>query len=77
MAAAESHVRERWGIDRIDIHVMEHHVALMDWYRRLGYVSTGERKPFTDNSGTVLATLIEMRKALDYRRGASSIRRTI
>jgi ribosomal protein S18 acetylase RimI-like enzyme len=62
MAAAESHVRERWGIDRVDIHVMEHHGALMAWYQRLGYTSTGERKPFTDGSGAVVATLVGMRK---------------
>ena len=64
MAAAESHVRDRWGIARVDIHVMDHHDALMEWYRRLGYASTGERKPFADGSGTVVATLVGMRKAL-------------
>lgn len=62
MAAAESHVGQRWGLGRIDIHVMEHHGALVEWYRRLGYVETGERKPFTDGTGAVIATLVGMSK---------------
>lgn len=64
MEAAESHVRNRWGVVNVDIHVMDHHAALMAWYQRLGYASTGERKPFTDGSGAVVATLVGMRKVL-------------
>lgn len=75
MIAAESHVRERWGLTRIDIHVMEHHVALAEWYLRLGYAPTGDRKPFTDGSGTVVATLIGMRKALDPARSTTAAAR--
>ncbi|MBF4622420.1 N-acetyltransferase [Clavibacter sp. VKM Ac-2542] len=63
MTAAESHVRRRWGIDPIDTQVMEHHVALREWYQRLGYRATGGRTPFTDDPGAVLAVLVGMRTA--------------
>lgn len=64
MARAEDEVLRRWGLRRVDIHVMEHHDTLRHWYERLGYRDTGERKAFAGSAGAPVATLVGMRKEL-------------
>ncbi|WP_030273253.1 GNAT family N-acetyltransferase [Streptomyces sp. NRRL B-24484] len=43
---AERHAREEWGIDRMEMTVIEQRADLIAWYERRGYVRTGEFEPF-------------------------------
>jgi ribosomal protein S18 acetylase RimI-like enzyme len=48
LAAAEEHAREQ-GCPSVFMTVITVRKELVDWYKRHGYVDTGERKPFLFN----------------------------
>ncbi|MEV6209779.1 GNAT family N-acetyltransferase [Kitasatospora sp. NPDC051914] len=43
---AERHAREQWGIDRMEMTVIEQRADLIAWYERRGYRRSGEYQPF-------------------------------
>jgi ribosomal protein S18 acetylase RimI-like enzyme len=46
MAHAEEYIKSEWQCKRIVLWVIEQRDDIMQWYRRCGYVATGERLPF-------------------------------
>ncbi len=46
LAAAESHAREHFGADVIEMTVIDLRLELIAWYERRGYRHTGELRPF-------------------------------
>lgn len=46
VAAAEKAARERFGVAKAHMHVANVRDELLSWYKRLGYIPTGETKPF-------------------------------
>lgn len=46
IAEAESEARARFGADRMEMTVIAQRAELIAWYERLGYVLTGETRPF-------------------------------
>lgn len=46
LAAAEQHVRDRWGLGTVEITVLDHRPELLAWYERCGFRPTGERHAF-------------------------------
>lgn len=51
LLAAEDHAREV-DCSMIYMTVISVRTELIDWYKRNGYVDTGERKPFTEDGLT-------------------------
>ena len=46
VAAAQALAHEAFGATRIEMTVIARRTELIDWYVRLGYRATGERRPF-------------------------------
>ena len=44
--AGERLVVERWGLDRVELTVIDVRASLIEWYQRRGYAATGELRPF-------------------------------
>lgn len=49
LAAVERYAAEVMGAERLEMTVIAQRNELIAWYERLGYKSTGERRPFPDD----------------------------
>ncbi len=46
LSEAEVRVADRWGVQRIEMSVIDVRASLIAWYERRGYARTGEHRPF-------------------------------
>lgn len=47
--AAENFILTEWNLTRVEMTVIQQRVELIDWYKRRGYIPTGETRPFPYN----------------------------
>jgi predicted N-acetyltransferase YhbS len=50
VCAAESAAVEIFNADTMEMTVIRQRIGLIDWYRRLGYILTGETRPFPNDN---------------------------
>lgn len=46
LAQAEEYIAQQWQLPKIEMTVIKQRTALIEWYKRRGFVATGETRPF-------------------------------